>query len=129
MVHRRSTTISLTAPMRTAVTPEATIASANGTTHPHGPTLTLLRGRMADLYCMPQHGIGTLLVDAVGNYAVRGGLGQQLSAPPASSVWRKSDVPHGFFLFRGRPAWVYFRTVAKAPTVPSPSRHDTRSTL
>jgi len=54
-----------------AVTPEVAIVSANGTTHPHGPTLTLLRGRTADLYCTPQHGIVTLLVDAVGNYAVR----------------------------------------------------------
>jgi beta-lactamase superfamily II metal-dependent hydrolase len=54
-----------------AVTPAVAIVSANGTSHPHGATLNLLRSRTDDLYCTPQHGIVTLLVDAAGDYAVR----------------------------------------------------------
>lgn len=54
-----------------AVTPEVAVVSANGVTHPHGPTLALLESRTPDLYCTPEHGIVSILVDAAGAYAVR----------------------------------------------------------
>lgn len=68
-----------------AVTPEVAIVSANGTTHPHGPTLSLLRARTEDLYCTPQHGVVSLLVDAVGNYAVRTAADARLRCEAGSS--------------------------------------------
>jgi competence protein ComEC len=54
-----------------ATSPTVLIVSANGVTHPHGATLTLLDGWTRDLFCTPQHGIVTLLVDASGAYATR----------------------------------------------------------
>ena len=54
-----------------AVAPSEAIISANGTTHPHGGTITLLEGWTEDLFCTPDHGIVTLLVDAQGSFATR----------------------------------------------------------
>lgn len=53
-----------------AVSPGLALVSANGTTHPHGSTLSLLEAVTPDLFCTPAHGIITVRVNKQGNYAV-----------------------------------------------------------
>lgn len=54
-----------------AVSPRVALVSANGSTHPHGATLTLLESLTPDLFCTPDHGIITIRVNAAGEYSVR----------------------------------------------------------
>lgn len=54
-----------------AVDPQAAVVSANGTTHPHGSALELLRARTADLFCTPNHGTVSVRVGASGDWDVR----------------------------------------------------------
>ena len=53
-----------------ATSPRVAVVSANGTTHPHGSVLQLLRGAGLELFCTPQHGWVRFRVDAGGSYAV-----------------------------------------------------------
>ncbi len=54
----------------TATSPRVAVVSANGTTHPHGSVLELLRGAGPELFCTPQHGWVRFRVAASGDYAV-----------------------------------------------------------
>lgn len=67
-----------------ATAPEAAIVSANGTTHPHGRVLELVRARGIDLYCTPQHGRVTIRVARAGDYAVRTAASPRLPCEPGS---------------------------------------------
>jgi competence protein ComEC len=53
-----------------ATSPQVAVVSANGTTHPHGSVLKLLRAAGLELFCTPQHGWVTFRVAASGAYAV-----------------------------------------------------------
>jgi beta-lactamase superfamily II metal-dependent hydrolase len=53
-----------------ATTPQVAVISANGVTHPHGVTLDLLRRKVPELFCTPQHGVVTFQVTLDGAYAV-----------------------------------------------------------
>ena len=53
-----------------AVSPGLALVSANGTTHPHGSTLSMLEAGTPDLFCTPDHGIITVRVNRQGTYAV-----------------------------------------------------------
>ena len=69
-----------------AVTPEVAIVSANGVSHPHGATLSWLSARTDDLYCTPEHGVVSLLVDAGGSYAVRTAQDPRIPCGPGTQA-------------------------------------------
>lgn len=71
----------------TAVGPSVVIVSANGVTHPHGAVLDLLQSWTADLFCTPQHGVVTLLVDASGSFATRTAADPRLRCEVGSEAY------------------------------------------
>ncbi|MFW6078391.1 MAG: ComEC/Rec2 family competence protein [Gemmatimonadota bacterium] len=68
-----------------ATTPAVAIVSANGTTHPHGRVLRLVRERGIALFCTPRHGRVTIRVDpAAGGYEVETERGTGMACRPGS---------------------------------------------